>query len=169
MLEIKIKRHLERVCRKVLQNMFLDSDLSCHLRIGGNTLTFQCSVCGMMHFLDFWLINAFLSQNVVFAIYALFPQFFWDWKAESADFFTSRMYGITHPICFVCVYYLFQNNQSTWLFGIPLELKIEGETNLLFDSSWLLQAGGGQAAFTWIALGQCAVPTWSVWSVLCLF
>ena len=46
----------------------------------------------MMHFLDFWLIKALLSQNVVVAIYALFPQIFWDWKVESADFFAFRMY-----------------------------------------------------------------------------
>ena len=46
----------------------------------------------MMHFLDFWLIYARLSQNVVVAIYALFPQISWDWKVESADFFAFRMY-----------------------------------------------------------------------------
>ena len=47
----------------------------------------------MMHLLDFSLIYAHLSQNFVVAIYALFPQIFWDWKVESADFFTFRMYG----------------------------------------------------------------------------
>ena len=46
----------------------------------------------MMHFLDFWLIYALLPQNFVVAIYALFQQIFWDWKVESADFFTFRMY-----------------------------------------------------------------------------
>ena len=35
MLEIKMKRHLQKVCRKVFRNMFLDSDLSCHLRMWG--------------------------------------------------------------------------------------------------------------------------------------
>ena len=44
-------------------------------------------------FLDFWLIYALLSQNFVVAIYALFPQIFLDWKAESADFFAFRMYA----------------------------------------------------------------------------
>ena len=47
----------------------------------------------IMHFSDFWLIYALMSQNVVVAIYALFPQFFWDWKKESAGLFTFRMYG----------------------------------------------------------------------------
>ena len=47
----------------------------------------------MMHFLDFSLIYAHVSQNFVVAIYALFPQIFWDWKVESADFFAFRMYA----------------------------------------------------------------------------
>ena len=48
----------------------------------------------IMHFLDFWLIYAHLSQNIVVAICALFSEDFLDWKVESADFFTFRMYGL---------------------------------------------------------------------------
>ena len=38
------------------------------------------------------MIYAPLSQNIVVKIYALFPQMFWDWKVDSAAFFTFRMY-----------------------------------------------------------------------------
>ena len=41
---------------------------------------------------DILLIFAFVLQNFIVAIYALFPQIFWDWKAESANFCTFRMY-----------------------------------------------------------------------------
>ena len=34
------------------------------------------------------MIYAPLLQNIVVKIYALFPQMFWDWKAESANFFS---------------------------------------------------------------------------------
>ena len=43
--------------------------------------------------LGIWMIYVPLSQNIVVKIYALFPQMFWDWKADSANFFTFRMYG----------------------------------------------------------------------------
>ena len=41
------------------------------------------------------MIYAPLSQNIVLKIYALFPQMLWDWKADSANFSTFRMYGLT--------------------------------------------------------------------------
>ena len=34
------------------------------------------------------MIYAPLSQNIFVKIYELFPQMFWDWKADSANFFT---------------------------------------------------------------------------------
>ena len=40
---------------------------------------------------DFWDLRTFVA-NFFVAIYALFPQIFWDWKAKSADFYTFRMY-----------------------------------------------------------------------------
>ena len=43
-------------------------------------------------FLDFLLIYALLSQKFYVEIYALFPQIFCDWKADSANFFAFRMY-----------------------------------------------------------------------------
>ena len=55
----------------------------------------------MINFLDFWLIHALLSHNVVVAIYELFPQIFWD----STDFFTFRMYA---GILFVSNWYYFK-------------------------------------------------------------
>ena len=60
----------------------------------------------MTHFLDFWLIYALLSQNVVVAIFALFPQIFLDWILESpVFFFTFRMYAwhswiLIYILCF---------------------------------------------------------------------
>ena len=44
-------------------------------------------------FLNFLLIYALLWRNFIVAIYALFPQIFWDWKGLSADFYIFRMYG----------------------------------------------------------------------------
>ena len=38
------------------------------------------------------MIYALLTQNFVVRIHALFPQIFLDWKAKSADIFTSWMY-----------------------------------------------------------------------------
>ena len=40
-----------------------------------------------------FMIYALLSRFFFVAIYALFPQIFWDWKSESADFYTFRMYA----------------------------------------------------------------------------
>ena len=40
-----------------------------------------------------FMIYALLSRNFAVRIYALFPQIFGDWKVESADFFTFRMYA----------------------------------------------------------------------------
>ena len=52
------------------------------------------------------------------AIYALFPQIFWNWKAQSADFIVFRMYGIilTGTI-----------NQFTSLQHNPQVLQLAGE------------------------------------------
>ena len=38
------------------------------------------------------MIYALLSQDFDVEIYALFPQNFCDWKADSANFFAFRMY-----------------------------------------------------------------------------
>ena len=38
------------------------------------------------------MIYALLSRNFAVRIYALFPQIFGNWKVESADFFSFRMY-----------------------------------------------------------------------------
>ena len=46
------------------------------------------------------LIYALLSRNFIVAFYARFPQIFWDWKADSADFCTFRMYD--YQCCFCC-------------------------------------------------------------------
>ena len=40
-----------------------------------------------------FMIYALLSRNFDVRIYALFPQIFGNWKVDSADFFTFRMYG----------------------------------------------------------------------------
>ena len=42
-----------------------------------------------------FIIYALLSQNFAVRIYALFRQIFGNWKVESADFFTFRMYVAT--------------------------------------------------------------------------
>ena len=39
-----------------------------------------------------FMIYALLSRNFAVRIYALFPQIFGNWKVDSADFFTFRMY-----------------------------------------------------------------------------
>ena len=39
-----------------------------------------------------FMIYALLSRNFDVRIYALFPQIFGNWKVDSADFFTFRMY-----------------------------------------------------------------------------
>ena len=44
-------------------------------------------------FLDFLSIYALLSQKIYVEIYALFPQIFCHWKADSANFSAFRMYG----------------------------------------------------------------------------
>ena len=51
-------------------------------------------------FLDFLLIYALLKQNLYVEIYALFPQNFCDWKADSANYFAFRMYGAWCQIIF---------------------------------------------------------------------
>ena len=43
-----------------------------------------------------FMIYALLSRNFDVRIYALFPQIFGNWKVESADFFTFRMYERIH-------------------------------------------------------------------------
>ena len=43
--------------------------------------------------LDFLLIHALLLQNLYVQIYALFPQNFCDWNADSANFCAFRMYA----------------------------------------------------------------------------
>ena len=48
-------------------------------------------------FLDFLLIYALLSRNFYVEIYALFPQIFCDWKADSANFCAFRMYDHAPP------------------------------------------------------------------------
>ena len=48
-------------------------------------------------FLDFLLIYALLSRNFYVEIYALFPQIFCDWKADSANFSAFRMYAPFPP------------------------------------------------------------------------
>ena len=40
-----------------------------------------------------FMIYALLSRNFDVRIYALFPQIFGNWKVDSADFFTFRMYA----------------------------------------------------------------------------
>ena len=51
----------------------------------------------IIHVWDFF-IDLLLSQNVVVAIYTLFLQNFWDWKAESAEFFAFRKKQITSVV-----------------------------------------------------------------------
>ena len=41
-----------------------------------------------------FMIYALLSRNFDVRIYALFPQIFGNWKVDSADFFTFRMYAL---------------------------------------------------------------------------
>ena len=41
-----------------------------------------------------FMIYALLSRNFDVRIYALFPQIFENWKVDSADFFTFRMYAL---------------------------------------------------------------------------
>jgi len=41
-----------------------------------------------------FMIYALLSRNFDVRIYALFPQIFGNWKVDSADFFTFRMYAV---------------------------------------------------------------------------
>ena len=40
------------------------------------------------------MIYAPLSQNIAVKIYALFLKMFWDWKEDSANVFTFRMYEL---------------------------------------------------------------------------
>ena len=44
-----------------------------------------------------FMIYALLSRNFDVRIYALFPQIFGNWKVDSADFFTFRMYDQKRP------------------------------------------------------------------------
>ena len=43
-----------------------------------------------------FMIYTLLSRNFDVRIYAVFPQIFGNWKVDSADFFTFRMYGFNH-------------------------------------------------------------------------
>ena len=49
-----------------------------------------------------FMIYALLSRNFDVRIYALFPQIFGNWKVDSADFFTFRMYDY----CIQCILYI---------------------------------------------------------------
>ena len=82
MLEIKVKRHLQ--IPKCVEKSCIACSHNKHTSWFALTFNVQ-----MMHFIDFWLIRTF----VVVAIDAFFPQIFLDWKVESADCFTFRMYG----------------------------------------------------------------------------
>ena len=67
---------------------------------------FKCSIKTLKHtkfsmklphwhqILVIFMIYALLSRNFDVGIYALFPQIFGNWKVDSADFFTFRMYGV---------------------------------------------------------------------------
>ena len=46
-----------------------------------------------------FMIYALLSRNFDVRIYALFPQIFGNWKVDSADFFTFRMYASFLTLC----------------------------------------------------------------------
>ena len=52
----------------------------------------------MKHVFEILLIYALFSQNFIVAIYALFPQIFLGWKAESAKFCTFRMYELIYDL-----------------------------------------------------------------------
>ena len=45
------------------------------------------------HFLWFIMICALLLRNFLLQFRHFFPQIFWNWKAQSADFIVFRMYG----------------------------------------------------------------------------
>ena len=79
--------------RAIAAILLLDMTSHCSNHDKHTSWFFLTFYFGMMHFSDFWLNYALLSQNVVVAIYAIFPQIFWDWKVKSADFYTFRMYA----------------------------------------------------------------------------
>ena len=66
------------------------------------------------------MIYAPLSQNIAVKISALFPQMFWDWKADSANFFTFRMY-----VCRQCYTELAQTKCSLekYMHKVAFEIK----------------------------------------------
>ena len=84
-----------KVCMQVLQNMFF----GCRsFRMGGNTFTFQCSVCGK-HFFRFCVdLHTFVPKKS-----SRFTHFFRrileTEKANSADWVAFRMY-VHNPCCY---------------------------------------------------------------------
>ena len=81
-----------KVCWKVLQNMFLVSDLSFYLRMGGNRFTFCFEI---------WLIYALLLQNFIVAIYDL--RFT---KKPNPQIFTFLECMMQCIVCIVCKQFL---------------------------------------------------------------
>ena len=76
----------------VISPIYVQSLLNLSIKTLKHTI-FSTKMPHWHQILVIFMIYALLSRNFAVRIYALFPQIFGDWKVESADFFTFRMYG----------------------------------------------------------------------------
>ena len=101
------------------------------------------------------MIYAPLSQNIVLKIYALFPQMLWDWKADSANFSTFRMYGLTVSKSIKVIVKLQAFSPIRWhrIMVLSLMWYIHSRTHIC----------------NLISIGQCLYKTWSDGQVIIIW